>query len=115
MNNHRKSPRVQEKANVKVRIKSSPDAPELEDRVFYCHSSDVSFGGLQLLIDTNIPIDALLVLEIVFIHTSERFWQTGNVAWCDECVDESLEQGNWYNIEIRVDLKAEGNVKKYQN
>jgi hypothetical protein len=98
----RKSPHIQEKADVTVTVQSSPEAPELEDRVFSCYSSDVSLEGIKMRIDTDIPCDAILVLEIFFSNSPERHLQMGYVIWCDGCVEESLE-GDWYNIGIRFD------------
>ena len=94
------------KANVSVMIKSSPEAEDLVGRIFFCHTKDVSIGGIKLLVDIDIPCGAILELGIIFSNSPERHWQMGNVIWCDGCVDESLEQGNWHNIGIRFDTDA---------
>jgi hypothetical protein len=100
----RKSPRVQEKANVTVRVQSSPNAPELEGRVFSCYSSDVSFEGIQMCVDIDVPCGFILELEIIFSNSSEKHWQMGYVIWRDGSIDESLGEGDWYNIGVGFDI-----------
>jgi hypothetical protein len=111
----RKSPRVQEKANVTVRVQSSPEVPELEGRVFSCHSTDVSLEGIKMHIDTDLPVGALLELEIIFSNSPERYWQIGNVIWCDEWVDYSSDKENWHNIGIRFDTAENLQISSWQS
>lgn len=110
MDEQRKSPRAQEKADVNIRVTFSPVAIELEGRVFSCYSSDVSFEGIQMCVDTDIPCGAILVLEIIFCNSPKKYMQLGNVMWCDGCVDESL-QGDWYNIGVRFETDTNTNLK----
>jgi hypothetical protein len=84
-------------------IKSSPEALDLVGRIFSCHTKDVSLGGIKLFVDIDIPCGAILELEIIFSNSPERYWLIGNVIWCDEYVDESLE-GDWYNIGVSFDV-----------
>ena len=101
-NNHRKSPRIQEKANVYARVQSSPEALDLTGRIFSCYSSDVSFEGIQMCVDTEMSCGSILELEIIFNDSHGRIWQTGNVVWCDGFVDAILEDCS-YNIGVRFE------------
>jgi hypothetical protein len=102
MQERRKHPRIQEKADVTVRIQSSPDAQNLEGRIFSCHSIDISLRGLKLWVNIPVPIGALLELEIVFNNLSTRFQHVGNVVWT--WADEGLT--DWYNIGIHFNTLA---------
>ena len=99
MDDHRKFSRAQEKADVSVRVQSSPEASELEDRVFSCRSFDVSLGGIMLWVDIPVPVGSLLELEIVFNHSSDRYWHVGNVVWVGEVEGSPYR----YHIGIRFD------------
>jgi hypothetical protein len=102
MQERRNHPRAQEKADVTVRVQSSPDARDLEGRVFSCHSIDVSLRGLKLWVNIPVPIGAILELEIVFDHLSTRFQHMGNVVWL--WTDEGLT--DWHNIGIKFNTSA---------
>ncbi|MEE8378843.1 MAG: PilZ domain-containing protein, partial [Gammaproteobacteria bacterium] len=93
-------PRIQEKSYVYNRVRSSTEALDLVGRIFSCHSSDVSLEGIKMHIDIELPIGALLELEIVFKDSPGRFLQIGDVIWCDGFVDESLE-GCWYDVGVK--------------
>jgi hypothetical protein len=101
-NDLRKSPRIQEKANVYSRVQSSPEALDLTGRIFSCYSSDVSFEGIQMCVDTEMSCGAILEMDIIFSNSPGRLLQIGNVIWCDGFVDEILE-GCYYNIGVRFE------------
>jgi hypothetical protein len=87
MEERRNHPRAQEKADVTVRVQSSPEAPELEGTEFSCESSDVSLSGVMLWIDIPIRVGAFLELEIFFNDSTERYLHTGNVVWVNEGIE----------------------------
>jgi hypothetical protein len=103
MPEHRSEPRAKADSEVIVKIQSVPGVPDLEGRIFACHAKDVSFNGMQLYIDIEIPCGALLELEIVFIHSSERYWHTGYVVWYDDWMEDSPDQENRFSIGIRFE------------
>ncbi len=82
MPDSRHDPRVHEDAEVIVKIQSSPGLHALEGRVFPCHSTDVSTSGMQLEVEVETPVGALLELEIYFNHSEHKFRHLGNVVWC---------------------------------
>ena len=99
MEEQRKSPRAQEKADVTVRVQSSPEALDLAGRIFSCHSTDVCLEGIKMSIDTDIPANPLLELVIIFSDSPERFLQIGNVVWVGEVEGSS----DWHHIGIKFD------------
>ena len=131
MDDHRKFPRVQEEADVTVCIQSSPEALDLEGRIFSCNSYDVSLGGVMLVVDIPVPVGSLdvtlggvmlvvdipvpvgslLELEIVFNHSSERYWHIGNVVW----VGEVEGSPDWYHIGIRFDTAKNPQFSSWQS
>lgn len=99
MNERRKFQRVLEEVEVTITVQSSPEAPDMEGKVFPFKSVDISLGGLKLWVDIPVPIGASLELDIVFDHTPEKYRHTGNVAWV--WVGEGLIE--WHNIGIEFD------------
>ena len=104
MQERRNHPRVEQAAIVTVIVQSAHESPDLEGKVFPCRLTDVSLGGIKLWVDVPVPIDALLELEIVFNHSSERYHHTGCVVWVWE--GEGLT--DWHNIGIKF------NISEYQ-
>ncbi len=60
MHEHRRDPRIEEHADVSVKVQSAPEAQDLEGRIFPFHSEDVSLSGLRLDVYIPVPICALL-------------------------------------------------------
>ncbi|OGT73616.1 MAG: hypothetical protein A3I78_06475 [Gammaproteobacteria bacterium RIFCSPLOWO2_02_FULL_56_15] len=84
MSDLRQNPRIPENADVSVRIESSPEARNLEGRVFISNSIDISLGGLQITVEFPIPVDASLELKVTFHSSSKTYWHKGIVIWDDE-------------------------------
>ena len=86
MDDQRAHPRIEESADVTVKVQSAPDVgnAELEGRSFHCRSVDVSFGGVRLQTDVFIPVGSFLELAVKFDRASQRYWHTGIVVWSKE-------------------------------
>ncbi len=102
MYEHRNDPRIEEHADVTVRIQSAPDARGLEGRVFPFHTEDVSLSGLRLDVDIPVPIGALLELEITLHNSSMKYRHLGNVVWTDVVDDDNLEGGSRHEMGIKL-------------
>jgi hypothetical protein len=100
MPDRRHEPRVQVNGEVTIKIQSAPEAPDLEGQIFLSNLTNVSFDGLQMYLDYDIPIGALLVLEIVFANSSEKYCQIGKVMWKNESTDSRMEQQSSYRVGI---------------
>ena len=100
MSERRREPRIDIKGEVTVRIQSASDVPDMEGQIYPSRINDVSFGGLQLHLDSDIPIGTELSLEIIFNHSPEKFWHIGKVMWKLEVTDDSTGQKPYYKIGI---------------
>ena len=96
-----------EKADVTIIIKYTPDAPELEGKIFPSSSVDVSLNGLQLTIDTDIPVGARVEVKVMFSHLTLEYWHSGSVIWNDKH-DPRKPSLNEYTIGIRIESMADG-------
>ena len=99
MQERRSHPRIAETAVVTVIVKSAPEAPELEGKVFPCRLQDISTGGMKLWVDIPVPVGATVELEIVFNRSPETFRQLGMVVWA--WGGEGLTE--WHNIGVRFE------------
>ncbi len=100
----RKAPRLEEKNRVTVTVLSSPEAPEIESKSFYCWTHDLSEGGLKFAVHTHVPIGALLKLEVVFLGGSkDGFLHNGNVMWEQEFNEEGIVS-NWLGVKFTETL-----------
>ena len=100
MPERRHEPRAKIEGEVNVRVQLVPEAPDLEGQTFPSLLADVSLGGLQLDVGTDIPVGSLLMLEIVFAGSLEKYWHIGKVMWKVESTDESGEDKPHYRIGI---------------
>jgi len=81
MAEQRQEPRLQQAMDVTVVVKSAPDCPHLEGRVFTSHSVDVSSGGLQLDSDVPFSVGTKVELNILSERSPTGYWQCGYVVW----------------------------------
>ena len=95
MTDKRLNPRLQETADVIVRVVSAPGLQALEGRQVSCRSSDVSLRGVRLRTDLVFPVGADLNLEIFFARAARTFSLGGRVVWCreSETGDPSYDAG----------------------
>ncbi len=115
MQEYRNDPRVQEDADVIVKIQSSPGAHELEGRVIPCHSTDVSTSGMQLSVETDAPVGTLLELEIMFSQTQHKFRHMGNVVWNREAKNDSRFNDRNRHIGIRFDTASNPQFQSWRS
>ena len=106
MYEHRNDPRVEEHADVYVKVQSAPEIRDLEGKVFPFHSEDVSMYGLRLDVDIPVPIGALLELEIKLHNSSMKYRHIGNVVWADAMADDDAEQGYWHDMGISLQAQS---------
>ena len=106
MHEHRCDPRIEEHADVSVKIQSAPEARGLEGRVFPFHSEDVSLHGLRMSVDIPVPIGALLELEVMLHTSSMKYRHMGNVVWADNVDDDNLEDNCWHEMGISLHTQA---------
>lgn len=81
MRNRRREPRVNVDGKITVKIHAAPELRNLEGQIFPSHATDVSFGGLQIHLEIDIPIGTLLGLEIVLADSPMKYWHLGKVMW----------------------------------
>ena len=106
MYEHRCDPRIEEHADVSVKIQSAPQARGLEGRVFPFHTEDVSLSGLRLDVDIPVPIGALLELEIMLHNSSMKYRHIGNVVWTNGIDDDDLEDDSWHEMGIKLHTQS---------
>jgi len=105
MDEQRKSPRVQEKADVSVRVLTSPEVPDLEGKVFPFHSVNISLGGVMLWVDIPVPVGSYIELLIDLKHASNQFWHMGNVVWVED--DVGTINGHYIGIKFTMLTNAQ--------
>ncbi len=79
MRERRRDPRVNVDTEITVRIYAAPELRDLEGQIFSSHTTDVSFGGLQMHLEIDIPIGTLLGLEIVLADSPMKYLHRGKV------------------------------------
>ena len=104
MSEHRRNPRIDEHADVAIRIRTAPEAQGLVGKVFPSHSEDVSLSGMRLDVDIPVPIGALLELDVVLHNSPKKFKHLGNVVWANVVDDDNLESGCGYEMGIMFHL-----------
>ncbi len=105
MHEHRSDRRIEEHADVSIKVQSAPQARDLEGRVFPFHSEDISVYGLRLGVDIPVPIGSLLELEIVLDSSSMKYRHLANVIWAD-AVSEDLEHGCRHDMGVRLQTQS---------
>ena len=109
----RNSPRLEERSKVTVTVLSSPEAPEIERKSFYCWTHDLSEGGLKFTVHTHVPIGAVLKLEVVFIKGSKDvFRHIGRVMWEQEFEEEGVIS-NWLGVKFTETLGGEERIAEW--
>ena len=86
----RRHPRVLDESLVAVTVLASPDAPDLINRTFFCHSEDLSVSGIRLHVPVVLPRKASLILRIAFAAPLKAFRRFGTVAWCRPTPDDQV-------------------------
>ena len=107
MNEKRKNQRVPEKADVTIVVKSAPQALDLEDRTFPSRSIDISVSGLQLIVNTDIPVGAKVQIKVMFSHLTLEYWHSGVIIWNDK-YDADKPDTDEHTIGIRIDSLEDG-------
>ncbi len=92
----RTSERFDQKGYIKVLITKSHNV-SIAGREFSCKICDISSGGLQMFVHTNIPIGTIVELRVVFTDPPAEFKHTASVAWLKENTENSI---NTYRIGI---------------
>ena len=81
--NRRISERFDKKGYIKVVIAKSQN-PSIVGREFRCKTSDISSGGLQMVVHTDIPVGTIVTLQVVFSDPPATFDHSASVAWSKE-------------------------------
>jgi len=100
MHERRRETRVNVDTEITVRIYAAPELRDLEGQVFSSHTTDVSFGGLQMRLANDIPIGTLLGLEIVFEDSLMKYLHLGKVMWKKYSPAKDKKQIPYYKIGI---------------
>jgi len=109
----RETPRLEEKNRVTVTVLSSPEAPDIERKSFYCWTHDLSEGGLKFAVHTHVPIGAVLKLEVAFIQgTNEVFRHIGRVMWEQDFDDEGIIS-SWLGVKFTETLGGEERLNEW--
>lgn len=109
----RETPRLEEKNRVTVTVLSSPEAPEIERKSFYCWTHDLSEGGLKFAVHSHVPIGAVLKLEVAFIKGArEVFRHIGRVMWEQEFDDEGVVS-SWLGVKFTETLGGKERLSEW--
>jgi PilZ domain len=106
MNENRRDPRLEEYADVSVRIQSAPEARDLEGKIFPSYSEDVSLSGMRLDVDIPVPIGALLELEITLHNSPTTYRHLGNVVWSDVIDDDNSKYGCEHEMGVMLQIAS---------
>ena len=107
MSEKRQNPRISEIADVTIVVKSAPQALDLEGRIFPSSSIDISLSGLQLTVNTAVPVGAKLQIKVMFSHMTLEYWHSGEVIWNDK-YDADTPDTAEHTIGIRIDALENG-------
>lgn len=100
----RRQPRIDERADAKIRIQSAPGSPDLEGRVINCSALDLSVTGIRLTLDAPVPEWSLLELEITLKKFPTNYWFTGTTVWTLAKHGERSGAEKHYQIGVRFDI-----------
>ena len=89
MKERRRHPRVSSESKVAVKVLASPEAPELQNRTFFCTTADISQSGLRFCADTPVTVDTTLELRVSFARPLRAFVHIGQAVWVRE--DSEIE------------------------
>ncbi len=103
ISDQRVHPRLEERNRVTVTVLSSPEAPEIERKSFYCWTHDLSVGGLKFCVHSHVPMGAILKLEVVFTEPIEIFRHIGQVMWEQEFEEEGI-LSSWLGVKFTETL-----------
>ena len=81
MKERRAHPRVNEEAEVAVKILSAPENHTLENRLFAGLTTDISAGGLRLSSDAPLSVGGLVEMNVTCTHPSRILRHIGRVVW----------------------------------
>jgi len=84
MEERRRHPRIPSDNKVAVKVISSPEAPDLENRTFFCTTADISRSGLRFCSDVPVPVDTSLELRVSFAQPLRAFVHVGQAVWVRE-------------------------------
>jgi len=111
----RETPRLEERNKVTVTVLSSPEAPEIERKNFYCWTRDLSVGGLKFTVHTHVPIGAVLKLEVSFIsEAGEVFRHIGRVMWEQEFEEDGIIS-SWLGVKFTETLGGDARLRDWEN
>ncbi len=86
----RTSERFSQKGYIKVVIAKSKNVT-ITGREFRCKISDISSGGLQMVVHTEIPLGTIVTLQVVFSDPPATFNHTAAVAWIKEASEDIIK------------------------
>lgn len=78
-NEKRRTRRIEHIAPVEVKVQSCPGFHDLEGRKFSATTRDASETGLRLILDSALPVNTFLELNVLLGDT--RYLLTGRVVW----------------------------------
>ena len=81
MKERRRHPRVSSESKVAVKVLASPEAPDLQNRTFFCTTADISQSGLRFCADTPVTVDTTLELRVSFARPLRAFVHVGQTVW----------------------------------
>jgi Tfp pilus assembly protein PilZ len=102
----RREPRIQEQADVSIRVRTAPLAKELEGRNFSSRSENISMSGMKLNTDIPIPVGSVLDLKILLKNSPIKYEIMANVVWSN--LKNALQD---FVGEVGVTLTIEPNSK----
>lgn len=106
MTDHRHNPRYKEDSDVIVKIQSSPSNNLLEGQSLPFHSKDISLTGIQLSVNTDIPVGSILELNIHLKHVMGNFTHLGSVVWNRGKLAHDIDEQLYRDIGVQFNAYA---------
>ena len=100
----RRWPRVAERNRISLVVTSSPNAPTVEGRRYYCWTEDVSYGGIRFCVHSHVPLGSVMKMDVDTADSGYgSFLHVGRVVWEQEFEDGGLVS-RWLGVEITETL-----------
>lgn len=89
MSEKRKEKRIEEE--IRVRIKLIPEDKYKHDKnIVYALTKDISSGGVKIVTDKRLPIDAMLKIELTLSKIRKLVQATARVRWINQLYDDDV-------------------------
>jgi c-di-GMP-binding flagellar brake protein YcgR len=88
--------RIDHKAS-KLKIVFTSDTPGLLGKTFTGSTVDISASGLQITLNTAVPVDSTMDVRIILDGDSKEYFLSSKVRWCNKS-----DQDNTYHVGLAL-------------